>query len=131
MKTAHWRSAHRLLPLAAVAILVGFTAQPFHFALDKSLPEADSAGPSPEMVQLWFTQVPQDETTTIRVIDGNGDAVETGEVVQDGDDGKLQSIAIGQPLAPGSYTVAWRAMAADGHVVRDDFAFSVIAESDR
>ncbi|NNF11802.1 MAG: copper resistance protein CopC, partial [Gemmatimonadetes bacterium] len=30
-------------------------------------------------------------------------------------------------LPPGTYTVSWRGMGQDGHVVRDSFQFSVAA----
>lgn len=97
----------------------------FHFELSKSAPAAGAEVHEVSEVRLWFTQEPQENTTSIRLIDGGGDAVETGDVVQDADDGRVFSVAVDAHLVPGRYTVAWRAMGQDGHVVRDDFAFSV------
>ena len=99
----------------------------FHFELSKSAPEAGAEVGSPSEIRLWFTQVPQDATTSIRLIDGAGDAVHTSDVMQDDEDGQQFSVMIHGQLPSGEYTVAWRAMGEDGHVVRGDFTFSVTA----
>jgi len=99
-----------------------------HFALSKSVPAADATAASPEEVRLWFTELPQANSTSIRLV-GVGDVlIETGDVKQDADDGKAFSVAMEAPLAAGTYTVAWRAIGEDGHVVRGDFTFSVAVQ---
>lgn len=104
-------------------------APALHFKLDKSEPANGSETVSPDAVSLWFSQVPQAKSTSIRLIDSAGEPVTTGDVVQDSENGKLQSVQVPSTLAAGVYTVAWRSMASDGHVVRDDFAFTVLAET--
>jgi methionine-rich copper-binding protein CopC len=99
----------------------------FHFALSKSMPEADAVVASPSEVKLWFTQAPQEGTTSIRVLGGDAEPIHTADVVQDAEDGSIFSVALHGTLAPGQYTVAWRALGEDGHVVRGDFSFSVTA----
>ena len=112
--------------LFAFAVLALVAATPgLHFELDRSEPTAEAEVASPDAIKLWFTQVPQARSTSIRLLDAEGALVPTEDVVQDADDGTLQSTRVQGPLDPGSYTVAWRAMAADGHVVRDDFTFTV------
>jgi methionine-rich copper-binding protein CopC len=37
------------------------------------------------------------------------------------------SSTLTETLPPGTYSVAWRAMAIDGHVLTEDFAFTVQA----
>lgn len=125
---------NRILPgaLASVGLfaLCGtLLASTYHFQLSKSLPEAGSAVSSPAAIDLWFSQVPQEKATSIRLIGPDEEAIETGSVVQDREDGKHQSVSIDEALEAGEYTVAWRSMAADGHVVRGDFTFSVTAQS--
>jgi methionine-rich copper-binding protein CopC len=126
-------------PLGFISLLaaLAFTAMPLpaaegpslvHFQLSRSAPEADASGPAPSEVRLWFSQEPQDGTTSIRLLDPSGEPVHTGGVVEDPEDGKIHSIALHGSLAPGAYTVAWRAIGQDGHVVRGDFAFSVTAD---
>lgn len=97
-----------------------------HFELRRSAPAADTVlTASPTEVRLWFSQAPQDGSTSIRLVDAAGSAVHTGEVVQDADERTVFSVALHGALAPGTYTVAWRALGQDGHVVRDDFAFTL------
>lgn len=111
--------------LAALLVSAATAATPLHFDLDRSSPEAGEVVSELTGVELWFTQVPQDETTSIRVVDDAGELVPTGDVVQDPEDGAHFSVALERPASPGDYTVAWRGMGQDGHVVRDDFSFTV------
>lgn len=128
MKNTGIRAIQALL---GVSLLIGAIAwtPALHFKLDKAEPASGSETVSPDAVTLWFSQVPQAKSTSIRLLDSAGEPVTTGEVTQDGEDGKIQSIQVANTLAPGAYTVAWRSMASDGHVVRDDFAFTVMAET--
>lgn len=99
-----------------------------HFQLNKSAPEAGATvHQSPSEVRLWFSQEPQDGSTSIRLINAGGQAVSTGAVVQDEADAKVFSVAVSGTLAAGTYTVSWRALGQDGHVVRDTFEFTVAA----
>lgn len=103
-------------------------AASMHFGLAKSAPEADSSVPSVEAVTLWFTQAPKDNSVSIRLVDAGGDLVETGEPVRAEDDSKSMSISVGDALAAGAYSVAWRGIGDDGHVVNGDFTFTVAAQ---
>ena len=122
----------RLAALALVLTLAGVAAVPgttdLHFALSRSMPEADTKVQAPETITLWFTQVPQDETMTIRLVDSDGELVETGDLMQHEDDGKVFSLPMETELGEGAYTVAWRGIGPDGHVVRGDFGFAVTVE---
>ena len=111
-------------------LAVGVTAATWsvrHFGLAKSLPEADSSVQSPEHLQLWFTQVPRDGSFTVRLVDGGGDLVQTEEAARNAEDPKLVEVEVGHTLDEGAYTVAWRGIGDDGHVVRGDFGFRVSA----
>ena len=125
---AHLPSRRTRLALIALVVGVSGFSLPIHFELDKSSPAADATVTSPSSIDLWFTQVPQEESTSVRLVDAAGELVPTAGVVQDPEDGKHQSVAVNHTLPAGTYTVAWRSMASDGHVVRDDFAFQVAAE---
>lgn len=122
-------SALVLVTLAAVgATYTSLDPGALHFALSKSMPEAGSSLPSPDEVRLWFTEEPQENSVSIRLINAAGDAVETGDLTQGEEDATTFSVAIEKGLAPGAYTVAWRGMGDDGHVVRDDFSFTVAVQ---
>lgn len=112
--------------VAGAATVAG--ASGFHFALERSVPEADASVSSVREIRLWFTQVPQENSASVRLIDAAGEAVETGEVTSDPADGKIVFVALQTPLPPGGYTVAWRGIGDDGHVVRGDFAFTVAVQ---
>ncbi len=120
----------RALPLFAVlltTVLVGAHAAPDHgehLQLDRSAPAADSTVSTPAEIRLWFSQATQEDATSIRLVDGDGELVELGEVTP-AEGRTVHSASVPGALAPGSYTVAWRTMAADGHVVRGDFSFAV------
>lgn len=122
------RTLPALLTLALLSLAAAGASALLHFDLERSAPEAGATISSAEAVRLWFTQVPQEGTTSIRVVDAAGDLVPTGEVTQDATDGTLFSVAFESPPVPGSYTVAWRGMGQDGHVVRDEFGFTVAGD---
>lgn len=124
----------RLAALALVIIVsVGATLSrspspgTVHFGLAKSLPEADSSVPSPGAIHLWFTQVPQDNSVGIRLVNLSGDLLETGSLKQDNEDHKSFSVQVDGRLGAGAYKVAWRGIGDDGHVVRNEFSFTVDA----
>jgi methionine-rich copper-binding protein CopC len=98
-----------------------------HLALERSAPAAGAEVHMVHEIGLWFTQSPQENSVSVRLIDAGGSAVDTGEAARDQDDPKSFRMEIPGHLAPGEYTVAWRAMGDDGHVVRGDFAFTVMA----
>jgi methionine-rich copper-binding protein CopC len=98
-----------------------------HLALQSSLPQADAVVPSPVEIRLDFTEAPLDGTTAIRLLNSAGALVTTGDVTQSADDATVFASALTGPLSAGAYTVAWRAMATDGHVLAEEFAFTVQA----
>lgn len=99
-----------------------------HFDLAKSVPAADSTVAPPQTVQLWFTEVPQEGSVSIRVIGADGEPIHTSEVTQASGEPTSFSVDLHHTLTAGRYSVAWRGMGSDGHVVRDDFAFTVSAQ---
>lgn len=121
-----------MIPAAAVlgVLLVAAPSPPssaveFHLALEKSEPAADVVVAEVSQVTLWFTQEPQEGTTSIRLVDADGEMVPSSEPAPAPDDATAFSTSPEDPLVDGAYQVVWRAMAADGHVVNGDFGFTV------
>ncbi|MEX2466616.1 MAG: copper resistance protein CopC [Gemmatimonadota bacterium] len=108
-----------------VALVAATPAIPFHFGLSKSVPAAGASVAAPSQVTLWFTEVPQDNSISIRLVDTRGDLVGSTEPRQDPEDGTQFSISPSGTLPAGGYTVAWRGIGQDGHTVRGDFGFTV------
>lgn len=102
----------------------------FHFALERSAPEADATVQPPSEIRLWFTEEPQEGTTSIRLVEAGDAGVGVGDVTQDTDDPTSFFVELDGALPAGTYTVSWRGMGDDGHVVRDSFEFSVAAQDD-
>ena len=125
--------SHLTLRMSAVPVVVvalglfglGGSAPVRHLALQSSLPAADAVVPSPAVIQLDFTEAPRAGTTSIRLVDAGGNLLATGEVTQSAQDATVFTTSVDRSLTAGAYSVAWRAMANDGHVLTEDFAFTV------
>ena len=113
-----------LAVLALTAIVLGAWRAPFHLQLVKSTPAANATiAAAPDSLRLWFSQAPELKLTTVKVT-GPGPAAIPLTPLAKGDSGLVVAAVKGR-MAPGSYTVAWRTMSKDGHVVRGTFAFRV------
>ncbi len=113
-----------LVGLITVAGCAAIDHEALHFALSKSVPEKDATVAPPDELRLWFTQEPQENSLSIRLMAGE-EPVETGPAEEDPDDGKVFSVAIENALGVGDYAIAWRGLGQDGHVVRGEIPFTV------
>ncbi|MSR23097.1 MAG: copper resistance protein CopC [Gemmatimonadetes bacterium] len=118
-------SALALVALVLFAARSDSSEPALHVALVRSAPAADSIVESPREVRLWLTEAPQAGTTSIRLLNSAGTLVPTDPAAPSPNDATVFSSAVTTPLASGRYTVAWRAMAADGHVETAQFNFTV------
>ena len=100
-------------------------AAPPHFGLRTSSPAADATVTSVDEIRLSFTQVPQEGSGLIRLVNPAGDAVDVGDLTRDLEDDRTLYVSVPAALDPGVYTVMWRGIGDDGHVVRGDFTFTV------
>jgi methionine-rich copper-binding protein CopC len=125
-----FKNAKHLMLAAGLLFAVAATAAAdvLHFGLSRSVPAADATVTTPAEVRLWFTQVAKEGSVGIRVLNAAGAAMETAAPARDEADGRVYAVAITRPLAAGRYTVAWRGIGDDGHVVTGDFGFTVSAE---
>ena len=118
--------AAALCMLVVGTLAAALPAEVSHFSLSRSSPEAGSSVEMPSEIRLWFTEEPSEGTTQIRLLEAEDAGVHVMDVVQDEEDGRSFFIQLHGELAPGTYNVSWRAMGADGHVVRDAFEFVVV-----
>lgn len=118
--------------LGVVVLLTGamLAAAPhsaLHLELTKSEPaKGATLTQSPSAIQLWYSQEPQVKLTTVKLTGPAGE-LDLKPVTVVGEDGKHLSAPVPGALAPGAYTVAWRTLARDGHVVNGEFGFSIAA----
>jgi copper transport protein len=95
-----------------------------HAKLVRSQPKTkESVSPAPKLVELWFSEELEAGLNTIEVKDQAGQRVDRGEVVLAEENKKAQA-ELGE-LAPGVYTVIWKALSADQHAMRGSFTFTV------
>lgn len=99
-----------------------------HFGLSESSPEAGSTVQSPGEVRLTFTQEPQEGSVQIRIVEAEDAGVHVMDAAQDTESPTVFSVVLHGTLPPATYTVSWRGMGEDGHVVRDTFQFTVSAQ---
>jgi copper transport protein len=112
--------------LALLWLAAAGTAAGAHALLRESDPAAGSSlDQAPRRVLLTFTERPEPELSSIRVLDSGGREVQRGQgaPVQ----GSPLEFAVGLgDVADGTYTVSWRVVSRDdGHVTDGSFAFGV------
>ena len=78
----------------------------------------------PERVDLWFNERLEAAFCTLQVLDAANKPVDKTDMQVAKDDPKHLSVGL-NPLAPGAYTVKFRVLSVDGHVVTNQFSFTV------
>jgi methionine-rich copper-binding protein CopC len=76
----------------------------------------------PKQIQLWFSERLEPAYAMITVM-REGAPVKVGQKTIDVNEKRL-SVQLEEPV-PGRYTVRFRVLSVDGHVVEDDFTFAV------
>lgn len=113
-----------LLALAAIVVVLLPAAPAWaHNQLISTVPAAGSTlGKPPTTVTLTFAQPLNPKFTTIAVSDAARRRLPAGDPAIDGGSG---TVTLNEPLANGGYTVAYRIVSVDGHVVQGSYAFTV------
>jgi copper resistance protein C len=116
----------RMLVIAAVASL-GLAGHAFaHAHLKSAAPAVNgTVAASPTELDLTFTEGVDLKFTGVAVTGPGKETVETGEAkLKTGDDTTL-IVPLTGPLSPGAYTVAWHALAKDGHKTKGSYTFTI------
>jgi methionine-rich copper-binding protein CopC len=96
-----------------------------HSFLERADPRPGSTVKSaPAEVRLRFTERLEPAFSTVEVTDEGGKRVDRGAVVTEPGTARQLRVPLG-PLGPGRYTVRWRVLSVDSHVVQGDFFFRV------
>jgi copper resistance protein C len=115
--------------VAMAALLVGLLLLPgptlAHSLLVRSQPERRAAvARPPEEVRLWFSEPIEPAYARLSVWDAEGKQVDAGDAAVDPAD--PTTLAVRTPgLRAGRYTVRYRVLSVDGHIVEASFDFSV------
>jgi copper resistance protein C len=108
-----------------VALLGGSTAALAHDALESSSPgNGSTVATAPDQVTMTMSNTPAAIGSQVNVLDSTG---------KNWSDGPVQVVdnVVTQPLKPGApagkFTVQWRLVSSDSHVIEGDFAFTATA----
>lgn len=100
-----------------------------HAYLVRSMPAARAVvGRAPERVQLWFNERLEPAYCRVSVWSVDGQRVDAGDVQVAPTEARLLSVGV-PPLPAGAYTVKYRVLSVDGHVVEAQFGFTVRVSS--
>lgn len=115
-----------LLCISIVGLLLAMpTAGWSHAGLVKSLPARRAVlTRAPVRVQLWFNERLEARFCSVAVWNADGQQVDSGDGQVAAEDPKLLSVGL-PALAPGTYTVKYRVLSVDGHVVESQFPFTL------
>jgi copper resistance protein C len=98
-----------------------------HAILVRSEPAKDSVITiAPKQIDVWFNDKVGSEFKALAVIDGTGKRLDNKDVQQETFD-PSHLYATLQPLVPGTYTVRYRVVSIDTHIVTGKFQFTVKA----
>ena len=101
------------------------TAVDAHAVLVRSVPSHRAVlGQMPERVQLWFNERLEAAYSTVSVSNEAGAQVDERDVTVGPDDPRRLSVTVSAQAA-GLYTVKYRVLSVDGHVVDSRFTFTV------
>ena len=115
-----------LLVLAALALAAGWPGTAgAHAALVSSAPAARAIlSAAPRAVTLTFNERLEPAYARLSVWDAAGVQIDLKDSVLDPDNRKVLGVSL-PLLGPGRYTVRYRVLSVDGHVVEASFAFTV------
>ncbi len=116
---------HLVIAAVALALCGRAGAAQAHAHLRTAAPAVGgTVQASPPEVAITFTEGVEPRFSAIEVQDAAGRRVDKADVHRAPADNKMLSVGLPQ-LAPGTYTVIWRATAVDTHKTEGKFQFTI------
>ena len=121
-------SPRRILFVAVLGALIALHGPSHsHSLLVRSQPgQRSTVTRPPERVQMWFSERLEPAYATASVWNEAGKRVDGGDATVDQNDPVLLSVSTPR-LGPGRYTVRFRVLSVDGHIVESTYTFTVKA----
>ena len=117
--------AKGLLPAWVVALALLPAGAMGHAVLVKAVPpQRATLTESPPRVELWFNERLEPAYSRVAVTDEAGKQMDLRDATVSKEDPKRLSLSL-PPLGPGRYTVRFRVLSVDGHVVESSLTFTV------
>jgi copper resistance protein C len=125
-------SRRTLLGAAAVAaVALAPVRAPSHAVLVRSSPARRAVlGQPPRRVELVFSERLEATYSSLSVWNAEGGQVDARDVLVSSADPRVLSVGLPE-LPPGVYTVKFRVLSVDGHVVESSFPFNIAARGTR
>ena len=123
----------KLLSMTVVLTLTVIVHNPIltsvaeHFGIAKSVPKENTQVQFVSKIEVWFTQVPQENSVSIRLVRSDGSLVSIAIFDSKPDVPEGFIADLGHNLNLGEYEVVWRGIGQDGHVVNGNYSFMVSA----
>ena len=118
---------HRRVAMAALSVGLLLVPGPTlaHSLLVRSQPERRATVTRPpEEVRLWFSERIEPAYARVSVWDAGGKQVDAGDAAVD--QAGATTLAVRTPgLRAGRYTVRYRVLSVDGHIVESSFDFTI------
>ena len=115
----------RILAVVTLAVTAAPAPADAHAVLVKSIPDSRAVlGRPPDRVQLWFNERLEAAFSTVSVWSESGLRVDRQDALVGPADAKRLSVTL-PPIGPGVYTVRFRVLSVDGHIVDSTFRFTV------
>jgi methionine-rich copper-binding protein CopC len=118
-----------MIRLLVAALLLAFGPGAWaHAALTKSNPgNREVLAHSPEAIHLKFNEKVEAKFSKVSLEDAQGKAITLGAPAIADDDPYALQTPLTATLAPGRYTVRYRVLSQDGHVIEKSFVFTIEA----
>lgn len=118
-------SLNRVFFLAFISMLTVPSIAFSHAVMVESVPEKDSViTKSPRQVDVWFNEHVRSAHKALAVINSAGERVDNKDIRQEVFDPSHIYITTPQ-LPPDTYTVRYRVMSADTHIISGRFNFTI------
>jgi len=124
----HYQHNKKICGFALFAALAFMPALSFaHAIMVRSAPEKDAVlTESPKQVDVWFNDKVGTEYKALAVIDSKGKRVDNKDLVQETFD-QSHLYATVPTLPPDTYTVRYRVVSIDTHIVTGKYQFTIKA----
>ncbi len=116
----------RALPLALLLLVALSGTASAHGQLKSAVPAAGShLAAVPRSLRLDFTEVPELEFSTVRLIGPGRVEIQLGAIAYAPDSHRALLVPIVSAMSAGTYTVLWQMAGDDGHPMRGQFDFTI------
>jgi methionine-rich copper-binding protein CopC len=123
----HYKNKHLFSGLLLASALITPSLAFSHAIMVRSSPEQNAVlTESPKQVDVWFNDKVGTEYKALAVIDSKGKRVDNQDLVQETFD-QSHLYATLQNLPPDTYTVRYRVVSLDTHIVTGKYQFTIKA----